>query len=217
MVRKSSDRYWRDAKRIWRKVWHFIWEDDSWASWFVNVIIAFIIIKFIVYPVLGLVLATSHPIVAVVSGSMEHDGSFDDWWASSAVCERPQCTQGLYYDELGISKEAFREFKFRNGFNKGDIMFLFRSKPENIEIGDVIVFKAGRADPIIHRVISVKSDGEDYVFMTKGDHNTASYYFEASITEDAYIGKAFLRLPYAGYIKLGFAWFLEKIGIGGVQ
>ena len=36
-------------KLTWKKIWWFIWEDDSWASWFVNVILAFVIIKFLVY------------------------------------------------------------------------------------------------------------------------------------------------------------------------
>ena len=55
-----------------RKVWKFIWEDDSALSWIVNVILAFVIVKFLIYPGLGLVLHTTHPVVAVVSGSMDH-------------------------------------------------------------------------------------------------------------------------------------------------
>ena len=68
------------AKKILKKTWHFIWHDESLLSWIVNVLLAFLIIYFIVYPVLGLVFSTSHPIVAVVSPSMEHQDKFDDWW-----------------------------------------------------------------------------------------------------------------------------------------
>ena len=59
---------------ILKKTWHFIWEDDSVWSWIVNIILAIVLIKFIIYPGLGLVLGTSYPIVAVVSDSMEHSG-----------------------------------------------------------------------------------------------------------------------------------------------
>ena len=55
-----------------KKAWHFIWEDDSVLSWLVNIILAFVLIKFIVYPGLGFILQTTHPVVAVVSESMEH-------------------------------------------------------------------------------------------------------------------------------------------------
>jgi len=61
-----------DWKKILKKTWWFIWESDSIWSWIVNIILAFVIIKFLVYPGLGFAMQTSHPIVAVVSGSMEH-------------------------------------------------------------------------------------------------------------------------------------------------
>ena len=63
-------------KSTWQKIWYFIWEDDSVLSWIVNIILAFVLIKFIVYPGLGLVFGTDFPVVAVVSGSMEHEGNF---------------------------------------------------------------------------------------------------------------------------------------------
>ena len=65
-------------KKLWKKTWYFIWDDDSIYSWLVNVVLAFVLIKFIVYPVLGLLLQTNYPIVAVVSSSMEHDEDFED-------------------------------------------------------------------------------------------------------------------------------------------
>ena len=55
------------------KTWKFIWDNDSPLSWILNVIIAFILVKFIIYPGLGLLLGTTHPVVAVVSGSMSHN------------------------------------------------------------------------------------------------------------------------------------------------
>jgi signal peptidase I len=148
-------------------------------------------------------LGTTHPIVAVVSGSMEHDGSFDDWWGSVA-CESRRCTQSAYYNEYNITRKKFLEFKFKNGFNKGDIMVLKGGKPEKINVGDIIVFKSNRPDPIIHRVIKKwEKDGKFY-FQTKGDHNLHSYpeFGEESINEDNVIGKAVVRIPYLGWIKI---------------
>jgi len=91
-----------------KRVWNFIWEDDSLISWVVNVILAFLIVKFLIFPGLGLVLDTSHPVVAVVSESMDHRGNFDDWW------ER----QGSWYEERGIMKEEFMQYDMKNGFKE---------------------------------------------------------------------------------------------------
>ena len=75
----------KKVKKDLRKIWYFIWEDNSIWSWIVNVILAFVLIKFIVYPGLGFLLTTSHPVVAVVSESMEHNLRFDDWWEKNGI------------------------------------------------------------------------------------------------------------------------------------
>lgn len=205
----------RKPQTTWGKIWYFIWHDDSIWSWIVNVILAFVLIKFIVYPALGFVLSTSHPIVAVVSGSMEHDGSFDDWWESSAQCVDTGCTQGSYYLDLGITKEQFRSFRFRNGFNTGDIMILYGTSSKDLDVGDVIVFQSRRPDPIIHRIVKIWYEDGEYRFQTKGDHNLASIenptLDEIGIDEDDVIGEAVIRLPYLGWIKIGFVKLLNLL------
>ena len=108
-IRSQLDRKTK-AKKALRKAWWFIWEDDSIWSWIANIVLAFVLIKFIVYPGLGLILGTNYPIVAVVSGSMEHDGSFDDWWSSSAICSNSECSQEEWYNNKGISKSEFLEW-----------------------------------------------------------------------------------------------------------
>ncbi len=193
---------------VMRKIWHFIWHSNSIWSWIVNIILAFVIIKFLLYPGLGLVLGTSHPIVAVVSNSMEHDYGFDEWWNSDALYDGEKCTQGDFYNNFEITKEEFKELSFRNGFNKGDVMFLKGAAPSKIRIGDIIVFKSGRPDPIIHRVIKIWNVDGEYFFQTKGDRNHGSISSpslnEMQISEEQLVGKAFFRVPYLGWIKIGF-------------
>ncbi|MBI4739460.1 signal peptidase I [Candidatus Woesearchaeota archaeon] len=193
-----------NIQRTARRIWKFIWEEDSWASLFVNIILAFVIIKFIVYPGLGLILHTPYPIVAVVSGSMEHDGSFESWWSSKALCGQNSCSQAEHYQQAGIAKEDFQEFPYKNGFNIGDIMILYGTKPEDIRVGNVIVFRSSNTDPIIHRVIKIKEKSGEVFFTTKGDHNSASLAFESYIPEEVYLGRAVWRVPYLGYIKIVF-------------
>jgi signal peptidase I len=197
-----------------KKLWHFIWEDDSAASWIVNILLAFVLIKFIVYPVLGFLLQTSFPIVAVVSSSMEHTGNFEEWWSSNAICASQQCSQGEFYSIYGITKDDFKKFKFKNGFNKGDIMVLYGSGSGDLKVGDVLVFKASRPDPIIHRIIKKTNTVDGYVFQTKGDHNSrsiaASDLNEMSIYDNQLVGKAVFRLPYLGYVKI---WAVDLLNL----
>jgi hypothetical protein len=198
----------KEFKKLLKKIWYFIWEDDSIWSWIVNIILAFVLIKFVVYPGLGFVLSTSHPVVAVVSESMEHnDMEFDKWWEKNKD----------WYVENGINKEYFEKFSLKNGFNKGDIMVLRGRDAESIEIGEVIVFRSGRKDPIIHRVVKKIQNDDKIYFQTKGDNNKdsikSSQLDETNIGEDIVIGKVILRVPLLGYIKIWFVEILKFIGL----
>ncbi len=179
-------------KDFFKKAWYFIWKDNSVLSWIVNLILAFILVKFLIYPGLGLLLGTTHPLVAVVSGSMEHDVSFNQWWEQNKG----------WYEPRGISKQNFIDFKFTNGFNKGDIMVLTGG---NVEVGDVIVYPSN-PDPIIHRVYFIGRDEDGMYYMTKGDHNA----IDDAVKIRTVIGQAGLRIPLLGYIKI---WASQLVGV----
>jgi len=224
----------RKTKKQLGKLWYFIWEDNSVWSWIVNIILAFVLIKFIVYPGLGLVFSTSHPVVAVVSSSMEHksvlscvDKDCEDF--KYKICgqlhdEKKFFSLDDYWDECGnwykdntnINRNDFSSFSFKNGFNKGDIMFLLGKDAEKIMVGDVIVFRSSRKDPIIHRVVKKTQNGE-ISFQTKGDSNEASIknnkLDETELSSEDIIGKAVFRVPFLGYIKIWFVEIVEFIGL----
>jgi len=181
-----------------KKIWNFIWHSNSLLSWIVNVLLAFVLVKFVIFPGLGLVLQTTHPVVAVVSSSMEHDSSFDEWWTKN----------NAWYEANGITKEDFNTYIMKNGFNKGDIIFLKSAK--EIKIGDIIVFKGNSANPIIHRVVKITNN----IYQTKGDNNKDSFaqLGETQITKNDVIGKALFEVPLLGWIKI---WFTELINLLG--
>jgi len=216
-------------KKTLKKIWYFIWESDSIWSWIVNIILAFLLIYFVVYPVLGFAFQTTHPVVAVVSESMEHrttpfcvennEGkclNYDYKICGTSSQEKQRLNLDEYWDTCGnwyetntdITKEDFSQFRFKNGFNKGDIMVLKGDSPEEIKQGDVIVYYGRLPDPIIHRVVKTTTS-----FQTKGDHNANADSQE--ILKENTVGfnkyqktsKAVLRVPYLGWIKI---WFVEK-------
>ncbi|MBS3151608.1 signal peptidase I [Candidatus Woesearchaeota archaeon] len=211
----------------WKKLWWFIWKDDSFASLLVNILLAVVVIKFVIYPVLGLILGTSFPVVAVVSCSMQHDAT--NCWADCYLkgggdfnyCisrEKNLCGKniqgeywsvcGEWYGENGITEEGFKGFQQSNGFKIGDIFVLRKAK--DIKIGDVIVYdnKISNA-PIIHRVVGAK---EGY-YQTKGDHNSAMFSFENKVEREQVHGKVLLKIPYLGWVKVIFNVLLKAVGV----
>lgn len=205
----------------WGKIWYFLWHDDSLASWLVNIVLAFLLIRFVFYPLLGVVLGTPFPIVAVVSESMEHglhngvicgqsfpslQESFDNYWD---IC-------GPWYVQNNISKEQFETFPLQSGFNKGDVILLWRANENNVEVGDVLVFQANKAQPIIHRVVKTWQEDSNHYYQTKGDHNSDSItggIGENKINSQRIYGKGVVRIPYLGWVKILFVNALRPFGI----
>jgi signal peptidase I len=191
-------------KHYWNKFWFVVWKDNSVRGWIFSIIFIFVVIKFIFFPLLNLVTGTSLPLAIVESCSMYHDGNlfsnFDDWW------ERHDAK----YSELGIEKSDFDDYKFKNGFNKGDILFIVGVNVEGVEVGDVIIFEANRQNPLIHRVISITENSEtgDRIFSTIGDNNNGQLPVEKSISSEQIVGKAISKpAPYVGWAKLIFFEF----------
>lgn len=179
----------KGLKGLWNKIIDFL-HKDSWSSFIVTLILAFFIIKFVFFPGLSLITGTQLPLVIVESCSMHHnDGGFEEIFSRSSV-----------YENNRIDLEDAANWIFPDGFNKGDIIFVVG--PKNIKVGDVIVFNAGAAHPVIHRVVSV---GEFY--STKGDNyetNSNQLPSEIKITGDQLIGKALFKVPLVGWVKLIF-------------
>jgi signal peptidase I len=106
--------------------------------------------------------------------------------------------QDKIYSDYGLSFENTSNWNLRNGFTKGDIILVVA--PENLNVGDVIVFDAEQRNPIIHRIINI-SNG---VYTTKGDHNQGFLSYEKNISSKQIIGKAIFRIPLIGWVKLVF-------------
>ena len=189
-------------KKKLKKLWWFIWHDNSIWSWIVNVILAFLIVKFLVYPGLGFLLGTTHPVVAVISDSMNHNSvDFDDWWDKNKEI----------YEQKDISKEKFLKFKFVNGFDKGDLIVLKGIKCSKVDKGDILVYNIAGNQPIIHRIVDMNL-GNDYYFQTKGDNVNRVQFFEEKIKQSQVIGferykkcsVGVFRVPWLGWIKILF-------------
>ena len=197
--RKKSRKPQKNFRKFWKKFWWLLWKDDSFKGWVFSVIFLVVFIMFIFFPFLRLVTGTALPLAIVESCSMYHQGNllsnFDNWWQR----------HDSKYVPFIINELDFEDFRFKNGFNKGDILFIIRARPEKIKVGDVIIFNANKKNPIIHRVMGIEKKEGGYLFSTIGDNNAQQLSFEKEITSDKLVGKAVLKLaPYIGWVKLIF-------------
>lgn len=206
-------------KQKLQKFWNYIWKGETLDSYIVFILVSLVFIKFVLFPSLGFIFQNDYPVVAIVSESMEHDItegklcgnyysvssqslSFEEWWD---IC-------GYYYPtNLNISQEQFLTFDYVNGLYRGDVMVLYGKDPEDIQLGEVLVFvPEDRAwfaahGPVIHRVVDKWVDEEtgEIYFTTKGDHNEKVIpNFESTIPASDVIGVPVARIPYIGYVKL---------------
>ncbi len=200
----------KENKNFFKKFWEIVWKDDSFKGWLISFVFIFVIIKFVFFPLLSLTTGTSLPLAIVESCSMYHKGNifsdFDSWWDRHEV----------KYSEYNINKEDFKKFNLKRGFNKGDIVFIVGVKPENLKVGDIIVFSAYQRNPIIHRIISIKIEDGKYFFSTIGDNNYEQFMFEQKISEEQIIGRATVNLlPSIGWAKLIFYENSKKVSEKG--
>ncbi len=81
----------------------------------------------------------------------------------------------------------------------GSVVFTKTVKPENLTIGDIIVYTSPKnpKDVIIHRIIKVKSY-DPLMFETKGDNNSGADPWDVSITQVK--GSLLFVIPYLGYL-----------------
>lgn len=215
-VRESKAyRILRFFGRVIKRTWNFLWYSNSILSWIFLIVLAFLIVKFIFFPLMSFILHTKMPFVIVESYSMHHCNSikgnilwhcgFDEYWDY----------YGKYYEERNINKEKFASFKFKNGLDAGDIVVVKGKK--KYEVGEIIVFFANHK-PIIHRIMNKTCESgsgnesrreenttkmtKTCVYETKGDNNFAQLNFEKEIMEEQIVGKAVAKIPKLGWIKL---------------
>lgn len=183
------------------KFWKYL-QKDTLDSWIVSLLLIVLSIKYIFFPLISLIMGSPLPLVVVESCSMYHNSDFENWWNQN----------GAWYEQKGISPSEFRDFTMKNGFSKGDIIFVWGYSDYNL--GDIIVFQPNSeslaAHPIIHRIVDTNPIG------TKGDNgltngeqltkeNNLYKIDETNISEENILGKSVLKIPLLGWVKL--IWF----------
>jgi signal peptidase len=116
--------------------------------------------------------------------------------------------QGALYGVLGV----FPPYRVVNSgsmmptYFEGDVVFIKKVDPHELEVGDIIVFKAQRGGtPIVHRIEEIVEEEGTLYFVTKGDNNpfSDSYYAPLEgVPESKVIGTPVWKIPKIGLISM---------------
>lgn len=118
----------------------------------------------------------------------------------------------MFFGEgLGVSLAVVRGTSMLPTLREGDVVLLVKAGPDEIEVGDVVVFRAG-PKLIIHRVVEIRIVGGEHYYVTKGDNNPVEdvSYFDHGIgvSYSRIVGRAaslsghVLKIPYLGYLSI---------------
>lgn len=109
-------------------------------------------------------------------------------------------------------------------YYRGDILFLEHWNSPPLMPGDVVVYKLGDRDiPIVHRIMNVHEENEDYFILTKGDNNRVNdrgLYSQGQywIQKKDIMGRVWFYIPYVGIITIWLSDYpiLKVMLIGGM-
>jgi len=121
----------KEAKSFFQKFWHLLWKEDSFKGWLFSIVVLFVFIKFIFFPVLGLVTGTALPLAIVESCSMYHQGNllsdFDSWFErhKEKYSESFSETTSIFFFSPSFSETFSFALPFDEYLHLGQLSFLF--------------------------------------------------------------------------------------------
>lgn len=220
---KSTKSIDRRSINDFKSLLQYIFKGDDLLSHVLFFVVLFVLFKFILLPTIGFLMGTQYPMTVIVSSSMEQDLNSQSMCGESISNDDStywDVCGDFYENNLNISKNDFSTYSYSSGLNRGDVIIVFGKKFENIEEGDVILFKGQdkvtlednteeslfylRYGPIIHRVVNVTVNESGSFFTTKGDNNPAIMQKETNIPQEDVLGTAVFRIPYLGLINYYF-------------
>jgi signal peptidase I len=97
---------------------------------------------------------------------------------------------------LGYSLSFVLTPSMEPAIDAGDLIVSRSVQPEDLEVGDIITFRADipvgsstREESITHRIVEVQVIDGTYYFTTKGDNNSVTYAWETAISEERVVSQ----------------------------
>ncbi len=182
-----------------RKIIRQLFYGDSVISIIFYIILLYFIFSYIFFPAVYAFTDVGY-ISAVVSSSMSHSSPTINY------------TYNHWLSSHGFTENQTSGWPFSDGIGVGSIAVAYKVPPQQIKIGDVIIYKAdvdGTYEEVIHRVINETEINGTFYYTTKGDANPAPLPFEHNIPYSKVLGEVKTVIPYLGYPR----YILYKLGI----
>jgi len=109
---------------------------------------------------------------------------------------------------LGVNPHVISGHSMQPAFDLGDVVITRDVSPASIEEGDVIWFRQDGIS-IIHRVIEVRSERGETLFITQGDNNNSPDHLPVAVSQVE--GKVILVVPKVGWLPIGIRNFIGRL------
>ena len=118
----------------------------------------------------------------------------------------------ILYSSLGLLLGYVSSYSMEPTLHIGDALIIIKTKPDDLKIGDIIVYQRFESNRIVHRIINKTFIEGSYRFLIKGDANPhpdsgmISWDPSTWLREQYILGKVMVVIPYIGVIPS----YLEK-------
>jgi signal peptidase len=110
---------------------------------------------------------------------------------------------------LGVNPHVISGHSMQPEFDLGDMVITRDVSPASIEEGDVIWFRQDGIN-VIHRVMEVRSERGETLFITQGDNNNAPDH--QPVAANQVEGKVILVVPKIGWLSIGVRNLIGYVG-----
>ena len=144
---------------------------------------------------IGILLFLNQVVNRQEEDSEEKNRSSSRWMYVALICA------GLLWlntGSLGIRTFLVSGVSMEPYLQAGDVVIVGRSSPEDIHVGDVILFQ-NQSRQVVHRVIEVQETRGGLEFVTQGDANNRP---DDPVAVEDVAGKAIVRIPKIGWLSL---------------
>jgi signal peptidase len=108
---------------------------------------------------------------------------------------------------LGVTPAAVTGVSMEPTMHTGDLVLMHQVKPGELEVGDIIQFRAGQTR-VFHRIVQIEDTAEGRIFVTKGDNNNTP---DDPILEGQIEGRIVFTVPKVGWIPLKVDELLSEL------
>jgi len=192
----------------------------EWVNWVIYLVSA-LFFAWLIYTVLGLLLATSSPMVIVVSGSMEPVLYRGDVVVMQGASPEDIRAEQVELDMPTLKEIALIKIAKSDSIPPNNLLFTSGEIVPITETGDTVVYTSNSirnfGQPVIHRVVAKVKVRDGYYLITKGDNNNVIDQecgtIVAGLPQYQCItlypipaqeikGRAVFKIPLVGYMKL---------------